>query len=82
MLPAGWAQVSAPHVEAAARTDGAREGHSDAMPCSAGSVLGTQPGEWLPHLQAGWRSRQHPSVGAASLSAPPKMALAFSPHVS
>lgn len=41
MLPAGWAQVSVPHVEAAARTDDAREGHCDAMPCSAGSFLGT-----------------------------------------
>lgn len=85
MLPAGWAQVSAPHVEAAARTDDAREGHGDAMPCSAGSFLGTlawaQPTERLPHLRAGWRSRQHPSVGVASLSTPPKMALAFSLHV-
>ena len=75
MLPAGWAQVSVPHVEAAARTDGAREGHSDAMPCFAGSVLGTlawaQPGEWLPYLQAGWRSRQHPS-GGQLLSQPSK----------
>ena len=85
MLSAGWAQVSAPHVEAAARTDGAREGHSDAMPCSAGSVLGTlawaQPGEWLPYLQAGWRSRQHPSAGQL-LSQPLQKWLWPFPHMS